>query len=68
MKFRQYVNGKLSARGGEISELWQEFDRILNDPSPAERGSGGRSIKRILADRLLTRTLKLHMYSELKKI
>ena len=68
MKFRQYVNSKLSARGGEISELWQEFDEILNDPSPAERGSGGRSIKRILADSLLTRTLKLHLYSELKNL
>ena len=67
MKFREYVNGKLSARGGQISELWQQFDEILNDPTPAERGSGGRSIKRILADSLLTRTLKLHLYSELKK-
>ena len=57
----------MSARGGEISELWQQFDEILNDPTPAERGSGGRSIKRILADSLLTRTLKLHLYSELKK-
>jgi len=67
MRFREYVNRKLSARGGEISELWQEFDKILNDSTPAESGSGGRSIKRILADSLLTRTLKLHMYSELKK-
>ena len=65
MKFREYVNRKLSARGGEISELWQQFDAILNDPTPA--GTNGRSIKRILADSLLTRTLKLDMYSELKK-
>ena len=67
MKFREYVNRKLSARGGEISQLWQEFDKILMDESPAETGANSRSIKRILADNLLTRTLKLHMYSELKK-
>ena len=65
MRFREYVNNKLSARGGQISELWQEFDNILMDETPA--GTNGRSIKRILADSLLTRTLKLDMYSELKK-
>ena len=36
MRFRQYVNSKLSARGGEFSELWEQFDEILNDPTPAE--------------------------------
>ena len=60
-RFRDYVNRKLSSRGGEISELWREFDDIMNDNTPAELGANPRSVKRILADSILSRTLKLDM-------
>ena len=66
-RFRDYVNRKLSSRGGEISELWREFDDIMNDNTPAELGANPRSVKRILADSILSRTLKLDMYKELDK-
>ena len=56
------------ARGGQISELWTEFDRILMDQRPGESVDGTpRSFARILADSILTRTLKLNLYSELEK-
>ena len=66
-RFRDYVNRKLSSRGGEISELWREFDNIMNDNTPAELGANPRSVKRILADSILSRTLKLDLYKELDK-
>ena len=66
-RFRDYVNRKLSSRSGEISELWREFDNIMNDNTPAELGANPRSVKRILADSILSRTLKLDMYKELDK-
>ena len=66
-RFRDYVNKKLSSRGGEISELWREFDNIMNDNTPAELGANPRSVKRILADSILSRTLKLDLYKELDK-
>ena len=67
-RFRSYVNSKLSARGGKISELWTEFDKILMDQNPGESVDGTpRSFARILADSILTRTLKLNLYSELEK-
>ena len=67
-RFRSYVNSKLSARGGQISELWTEFDKILMDQRPGESVDGTpRSFARILADSILTRTLKLNLYSELEK-
>ena len=66
-RFRDYVNRKLSSRGGEISELWREFDDIMNDNTPAELGANPRSVKRILADSILSRTLKLDLYKELDK-
>ena len=66
-RFRDYVNRKLSSRGGEISELWSEFDNIMNDNTPAELGANPRSVKRILADSILSRTLKLDLYKELDK-
>ena len=67
-RFRSYVNSKLSARGGQISELWTEFDKILMDTRPGESVDGTpRSFARILADSILTRTLKLDLYKELEK-
>ena len=67
-RFRSYVNSKLSARGGQISQLWTEFDKILMDERPGESvGGTPRSFARILADSILTRTLKLNLYSELEK-
>ena len=66
-RFRDYVNRKLSSRSGEISELWREFDNIMNDNTPAELGANPRSVKRILADSILSRTLKLDLYKELDK-
>ena len=66
-RFRDYVNKKLSSRSGEISELWREFDNIMNDNTPAELGANPRSVKRILADSILSRTLKLDLYKELDK-
>ena len=67
-RFRSYVNSKLSARGGQISQLWTEFDKILMDQRPGESVDGTpRSFARILADSILTRTLKLNLYSELEK-
>ena len=67
-RFRSYVNSRLSARGGQISELWTEFDKILMDKRPGESVDGTpRSFARILADSILTRTLKLNLYSELEK-
>ena len=67
-RFRSYVNSKLSARSGQISELWTEFDKILMDTRPGETVDGTpRSFARILADSILTRTLKLDLYKELEK-
>ena len=67
-RFRSYINSKLSARGGQISELWTEFDKILMDTRPGESVDGTpRSFARILADSILTRTLKLDLYKELDK-